>query len=56
MEKKIENIGKDKNNTTVCKLSAKSNLLAINRCQTIRIVNTATKLNIGRAYIKQLFN
>ncbi len=53
MEKKIANIGKDKNKTTVCKLALKSNFPNIYFCQTIIIVNTAIKLNTGRALIRK---
>ena len=53
MEKKIANIGKDKNKTTVCKHAPKSNFPSKCCCQTMTIVNIDTKLNIGRALIKK---
>ena len=53
MEKKIVNIGKDRNKTTVCKHSLKSNFSKIYCCQIITIVNTTIKLNIGRALIRK---
>ena len=53
MEKKIANIGKDKNKTTVCKLAPKSNFPNTYCCQTMTIVTTDIKLNIGRALIKK---
>ena len=53
MEKKIAKIGNDKNKTTVCKHSFKSNFPKIYCCQTMTIVNTAIKLNIGRALIRK---
>ena len=53
MEKKIAKIGKDKNKTTVSKHALKSNLPNIYCCQTMKIVNTAIKLNIGRTLIRK---
>ena len=53
MEKKIAKIGNDKNKTTVCKPALKSNFPNIYCCQTMTIVTTTIKLNIGRALIRK---